>query len=122
MFFDLLNDMLISSSMFYMYLSLLLVVIGMSYMFRLQQRNWVLQAQFYVNKHTNMKINRACIEIPRSKHESVMEWITLIFKRIDERDDKEADTSSYFNQIVKIRGGRTCLKTTYSPRLENIVF
>jgi hypothetical protein len=119
---DLFSDILISSSMFYLYIGLLLMIIGMSYVLKFQQRNWMSHTQFFVDQHKNIKINIDCIEKPVVMNESFIEWIILIFKRIDERDDKEASTFSYFNHLVKIRGGRTWSNITYSPLLKNIAF
>jgi hypothetical protein len=97
-------------------------MMGIHYAFKFQQRYWRSQAHVYANQHKHVKINMACIEKPIAIKESFIIWIILMFKRIDERDDKEASMSSYFNQVVKIRGGKTCLNITYSHRLKNIAF
>ena len=77
---------------------------------------------FFGDKHQNIKVNLSQMKRPLITNESFVVWLIITFKRIDEKDDKEDNPSSYFKNEFKIRGGQLWKGTSCSQPLKNIVF
>ncbi|MBR7553639.1 hypothetical protein ACFFJI_11645 [Allobacillus sp. GCM10007491] len=122
MFLDLLNTLFIDATTFYLYLGILLIVFGAIYVNHLYNKQLHNSSYLFTDSHQNTKVNMNPFEKPIITNESFVVWLIMTFKRIDEKDDKADDNSSYFKQIFKIRGGQEWNKTAYSLSSESILF
>ncbi|MFB9974366.1 hypothetical protein FPQ10_10240 [Allobacillus sp. SKP2-8] len=122
MFLDLLNTLFIDATVFYLYLGILLIVVGAIYVSHLYNQHLSNSDYLFTNQHQSTKVNINPFEKPIITNESFIVWLIMTFKRIDEKDDKADDNSSYFKQIFKIRGGQEWNKTAYSLSSESILF
>ncbi|RKD27077.1 hypothetical protein BEP19_00445 [Ammoniphilus oxalaticus] len=106
MFLELINNAFIDSS-FYLYLGTILITFGVYY----QLNNIFIESDYlFYNKHQNTKVNFSHMET-FVINESIVIWLIITFKRIDEKDDKEDNSSSYFKNLFKIRGGQLWKET-----------
>lgn len=122
MFVELINDLFMSSSVFYLYFGLLIVTFGIGQLSMVHQNGWKMRANFSLIDHQYMKIDVSLIEKPLINHELYIRWFIKALKRIDTLDDDKEDASnSYFNRNSKIRGGQLWEKAAYSPAYVDIV-
>lgn len=122
MFLELLSNAFLDSSFLYLYLGIVLVTFSMIYVSHLYTRHFMNQHYIFGDHHQHTKINVIHIEKPLKTNESFVDWFIITFRRIDEKDDKEDNLSSYFKSKFKIRGGKLWMETAYSPSLKNIAF
>src|SRR5690625_4671024 len=105
MFVELINDLFMSSSVFYLYFGLLIITFGISQLSMVHQNGWKMRPNFSLIDHQYMKIDVSLIEKPLINHELYIRWFIKALKRIDTLDDDKEDASnSYFNRNSKIRG------------------
>lgn len=107
--------------MVYFYVGLLLITLGIAYVSQFVFKHMLTKAYEFQSDHQHVKVNLAHIEKPIITNGSFMDWFVMRYKRMTEKDDKEDDVHSYFNQHIKIRGGQLCLQTTYSHFLKKLV-
>jgi len=122
MFLELINNAFLDSSFFYLYMGIILITFGVIYFNNLYNKHFVESDYLFGDKHQNTKINISHLEKPLITNELFVVWLIITFKRIDEKDDKEDNSPSYFNSKFKIRGGQSWKETAYSQTLKNIVF
>src|SRR5699024_1406126 len=122
MFLELINNAFLDSSFFYLYMGIILITFGVIYFNNLYNKHFVESDYLFGDKHQNTKINISHLEKPLITNEPFVVWLIITFKRIDEKDDKEDNSPSYFNSKFKIRGGQSWKETAYSLTLKNIVF
>lgn len=123
MFLELINDVFMSSSVFYIYFGMLLLTIGFSQLFALHLSTWNTHTNWSFHHHQHMKVDGSSHEKPISMNEIFIIWFVKSFKRIDGLDDDQEDVSnSYFDENLQIRGGQLWKKTTYSQPFGNIAF
>lgn len=122
MFLELLNNAFLDSTFFYLYLSIILITFGVMYFNHLYNKHFIDSNYLFSDKHQNTKININHLEKPFITNESFVVRLIITFKRIDEKDDKEDNFSSYFKSKFKIRGGQSWNETAYSLSLKNIAF
>ena len=118
MFFELINEAFFDSSYFYIFFVFL--TFGIMYFNSLYTKHLVEGNYFFGDQHQTGKINLGYIDRPMIMNESIIIWLIMTCKRIDEKDDKEDNSSSYFKNVVKKRGGQLCQKTSCSQPLKNI--
>ncbi|MCM3740302.1 hypothetical protein M3210_08465 [Oceanobacillus luteolus] len=121
MFLELLNNAVIDSSLFYFYFGILLVSFGFMYLINHHNVDSFVSGYFWENKHQNIKVNLSQLKKPFIINEPFIVWLIITFKRIDEKDDKEENIASYFNNEFKIRGGQIWKETSCSRPFINIV-
>lgn len=121
MFLELLNNAVMDSSFFYFYFGITLVSFGMMYLIDFHPIESVTSNYFLSDEHQNIKIKLNQMKKPLIINESFIVWLIITFKRIDEKDDKEDNSSSYFTNEFKIRGGQIWKETYCSQPLKNIV-
>lgn len=122
MFLELINDLFMSSSVFYVYFGMLLLTIGVSQLFALHLQTWNNGTNWSLNHQQLMKVDRTSNQKPLSMNETFITWFVKAFKRIDTIDDDQEDGSnSYFKHHLNIRGGQLWRKTTYSQSFGNLV-
>lgn len=114
MFLELINDLLIHSTVFYIYFGMLLVTIGISQVFVMRSFTWHSHSPIYVKDPFDIKrYLDHCLEI-LTADQKVLHWFVKSFKRIDTVDDDEEDESnSYISHILNIRGGLKCQTIVY---------
>lgn len=122
MFLELLNNAFTDSSLFYLYFGIILVSFGAMHIIHFHNNNPLMDDYLFVDKHQNIKISLTYMEKALITTKPFLDWLILTFKRIDEKDDKEDNSFSYFNRALKIRGGQLWKKTACSQPLKNIVF
>ncbi|WP_405096924.1 hypothetical protein [Oceanobacillus sp. FSL H7-0719] len=122
MFLELLNNAFIDSTLFYLYFGIILVSFGIMYFINIHNNHSVISDYFYGHKQENTKSNLSHMRKPIIINESFAIWLIITFKRINEKDDKEDNSPSYFKNEFKIRGGQLWKETSYSQPLKNIVF
>jgi|SRR5699024_1231593 len=120
MFLELFNNAFIDSSIFYLYFGVILMTIGIMYFVNLHHNNAIVRESFFVDKHQKIKINLSHMEKALIINEPFIVWLIIAFKRIDEKDDKADNFSSYFKNELKIRGGEKWDKKAYLQPYENI--
>ena len=122
MFLELIDHAFFDSSFLYLYLGIMLITFGVTYFNNIYGKHFLGSDFLFGHKHQNSKINLSQMERPLIINESFVIWLIITFKRIDEKDDKADNSSSYFKLIAKIRGGQLWKETAYSRPLKNIVF
>lgn len=122
MFLELLNNAFIDSSLFYFYFGIILVSFGFTYFINFHNNDSVMSDYFLGDKHQNIKVNLSHMKKSLIINESFIVWLIITFKRTDEKDDKEDNSSSYFKNEFKIRGGQLWKETSCSQPLKNIDF
>lgn len=122
MLLELLNNAILDSTFFYLSLGIILITFGVMYLNNINNKYFIDNYYLFNDKHQIKKVNVSQIENPLITNESLVVWLIITFKRIDEKDDKADNVSSYFTSKFKIRGGQTWKETTYSLTLENIAF
>lgn len=120
MFWELLNQVFLESSVIYLYVGLFLITFGVMYFNHLYNKHFIHNDYLLSDRHQNTKINISQLDQPFITNESFIVWMILICKRTDEKDDKEDSNHSYFTHRFKIRGGQLWKETTYSLGLRNI--
>lgn len=121
MYLDLINDLFVNSSVFYLYFGILLISIGATQLIGLQFNIRKTKISFNTDDHKQIKINDDYFDSSLIMLDYLINWFVKTFKRIDKLvDDNEDAFSSYFNNNFKIRGG--LLWNMYSLRLKNIGF
>lgn len=107
MFLELVNDLFLNSSVFYVYFGIFLLTLGINQLGVMQSFNWQNRAQVFIKEQRRIKIAPFHMIEMKTIDEVFMTWFVKSFKRIDTVDDDEADGSnSYLNAMLKIRGGR----------------
>ena len=121
MFFELINEVFMGSSVFYVYFGMLLLTIGAGQLSALHFQAWKVRSSLIVNDHQGIHLDvRSCEAVGRVNEPFIM-WFAKVFKRIDKLDDdKEDNKASYFKQSFKIRGGQLWRQTAYSPPFGDI--
>lgn len=122
MFLELINNAFLDSSFYYLHLGIILITFGVIYFNNLYNKHFVESNYLFGDTYPNTKINMSYIEKPFIMNEPLLVWLIITFKRIDEKDDKEDKSSSYFKSTFKIRGGQLWKETAYSLTLKNIDF
>lgn len=120
MFLEVLNDLFMSSSVFYVYFGMLLLTIGVSQLFALHLDTWHTRRNWSIEYEQSMKVDRSVNEKPGTINEVFIIWFVKSFKRIDGLDDDADVSNSYFHLYLKIRGGQLWKKTAYSQPFGNI--
>lgn len=120
MILELFHDVLINSSMFYVYFGMILVTIGIGQLLLLQYHSF--QGRKYVQTD---QINIHLLKVHEEQYfvfnEPFMIWFGKSCKRMFTTDDDlEDDYSSYFNVKRKIRGGKIWTKTSFAPPFKHI--
>lgn|SRR5690625_2697405 len=119
MFLEMINDVFMSSSIFYFYFGMFIMTIGVSKLFMLHQNIWRTRTNISLNDNQSIEIIVSTSERPPISHELFIIWFVKSFKRIDKPDDDLEDSfTSYLYKTVKIRGGQLWKKTTYSQLFE----
>lgn len=96
------------------------MTIGIMYFVNLHHKDAIVDDRFVVNKHRNIKVNVSHMEKAFIIHNPFIIWLIIAFKRIDEKDDKADNFSSYFKNEFKIRGGEKWDKQAYLQSYVNI--
>lgn len=121
MFLELINDVLMGSSVFYVYFGILLLTIGAGQLSALHFQAWQTRSSFFIDDNQSVKMDVGFYETPVQVNGPFIMWFVKVFKRIDKLDDdKEDNKASYFKQSFKIRGGQLWRKTAYSPPFGHI--
>lgn len=121
MILELLNTAFLDSTFFYLYLGILLITFGVMYFNKLYNKNFIDSYSFREQEqYTKININQ--LEKRFVINESFVDWLIIAFKRIDEKDDKEDNSNSYFKSEFKIRGGARWNKKAYLQPYGNIGF
>lgn len=119
-FLELIHDVLINSSMFYVYFGMILVTIGIGQLLLLQYRSFHARKCVQTNQ-TNIQFRKAYEEQNLVFNEPFMIWFGRSCKQIlTTDDDLEDDQSSYINDKDKIRGGQIWTKISFAPPFEHI--
>lgn len=105
-----------------MYFGVILMTMGIMYFVNLHQNQPVVYEYLFGNKHRDIKINISHMKKTLIINEAFIIWLIITFKRIDEKDDKNDNVSSYFKKEFKIRGGQLWKEMAYSQPLKNIDF
>jgi len=121
MMLDLLNTAIIDSTFFYLYLGILLITFGIMYFNILYNKSFI-DSYSFSDKDQYTKINLNQLGQLMVINEAFVDWLIITFKRIDEKDDKEDNSNSYFNRGFKIRGGARWKKEAYLLPYRNIGF
>lgn len=104
MFLEVLNDLLMSSSIFYVYFGMLLMTIGISQLLIIQHNLRGPQYEFSLYDVKYVKLRIACSDMPLSSQQLFMNWFVKSFQRIAHFDDDDEDDSvPYFTQYLQIR-------------------
>jgi hypothetical protein len=115
MFLEMINDLFMSSSIFYFYFGMFIMTIGISKLFTLQQGHWRTRTNISFNDNESMRANVSFFERILVSHELFIIWFVKSFKRIDKPDDDLEDLSiSYLYTEIKIRGGQLWKKVICS--------
>lgn len=122
MFLELFNSAIIDSSIFYMYFGVMLMTMGVMFFVHFHHNNPIVYDYVLGNEHRNIKINIRYMDKTFIINEPFIIWLIVTCKRIDEKDDKNDSTASYFKKKFKIRGGQLWEKRAYSQPLKNISF
>lgn len=121
MLLELINDVFMSSSIFYVYFGAIFLTIGVRQLYILHHQGWKSDTPFLLKQHQYIKIDVDSFEQRMLMNELFIIWFVKTFKRIDKPDDdKEDDSFSYFKRYLKIRGGQLWKQTAYSPPYGNI--
>lgn len=119
MFLEMINDVVMGSSIFYLYFGMVMMTIGISKLFIVHQGIWRTRTNISLKDNQSIKISCSSFERPLISHELFIIWFVKSFKRIDKPDDDLEDQSiSYLYMEVKIRGGQLWKKATYSQPFE----
>lgn len=121
MFLDVINDLLINSSIFYIYFGFLFMTFGISQLLIIQQRFQGIHENYSLDeiKHLDIHVNH--FEKPLVSHERFILWFVKSFQRIKKPDDDEDESNPYFyHKLLQIRGGQTWKETIYLHDLKNI--
>src|SRR5690625_1191339 len=119
MFLEMINDVVMGSSIFYLYFGMVMMTIGISKLFIVHQSTWRTRTNISLKDNQSIKISVSAFERPLISHELFIIWFVKSFKRIDKPDDDLEDPSfSYLYKKVKIRGGQLWKKATYSQPYE----
>lgn len=120
MLLELINDVFMNSSIFYVYFGVIFLTIGIRQLYILHQ-GWQADTSFSLKQHQYIKVDVNSFEQRVLMNELFIVWFVKTFKRIDKPDDdKEDDSFSYFKWDLKIRGGQLWKQTAYSQPYENI--
>lgn len=120
MFLEMINDVFMSSSIFYFYFGMFIMTIGISKLFLLHHNLWRTRTNIRLDDRCSIDIVVSIYERPLISHEQFIIWFVKSFKRIDQPDDDiEGPSNSYLYNVVKIRGGQLWKKTAYSQSLGN---
>lgn len=120
MLLELLNHAFLDSTFFYLSLGLIFITFGVMYFNHLYNKHFFASDSLFRNKHQYTKININHLEKPLIINGSFIVWFIITFKRIDEKDDKEDNSISYFKSEFKIRGGERWNKIAYLQPYKNI--
>lgn len=121
MFLELINDLFISSSVFYAYFGILLLTVGFSQLFILHHHVWKTQTDVWIGDYQYITLDHLLYEQPILVNERIIIWFVKTFKKINKRDDDEEDESASYLNNKNIRGGQLWGKTTYSQPLGTII-
>jgi len=120
MFLEMINDVFMSSSIFYFYFGMFIMTIGVSKLLMLQHNLWKTHANIRLNNSQSIGVAEFRYERPPMSHQRFIIWFIKSCKRLDQPDDDGEDPSiSYLYKGVKIRGGQLWEKTTYSQPLRS---
>lgn len=121
MFIEFINSLFLDLSLAYLYLALILISFGVMYLSQIYSQH-VMEGQYvFKEQHVSHKINLNQLKNPLTINESFVTWLVIIFEKMDEQDEDEDSSASYFNEQFKIRGGQLWRGISYSPLLKNIV-
>lgn len=120
MFLELINSTIVDSSFFYLYFGIILISFGAMYFINVQRNKSMKNDYSFVEEYQNISLGQ--MDKPLITNESFVIWIIIRFKRIDEKDDKVDNSSSYFKNKFKIRGGQSWKEKAYSLNFINIAF
>lgn len=120
MLLDLLNNTFLDSTFFYLSLGIILITFSVMFFNHLYNKHFFDSDYLFRNKHQHTKININHLEKSLIINESFVVWFIITFKRIDEKDDKEDNSTSYFKSEFKIRGGERWNKIAYLQPYKNI--
>ncbi|MFD1066915.1 hypothetical protein [Oceanobacillus locisalsi] len=121
MFLELIQNAFIDSSFFYMYFGVMLMTMGIMYFVHFHHNHPLVYDSVFGDKRQNAKIDISHLGKTFVINEPFIIWLIIICKRIDEKDDKNDNVSSYFKKELKIRGGQLRKEMAYSQPLKNIV-
>lgn len=120
MFLELMNDLLINSSMFYVYFGMIIATIGISQLL-LMQYHGLNSRRSVLTEQVNIPISSSHEQLFHVFNEPFIVWFGKSCKRMFTTDDDlEDNNSSYFIRTHKIRGGQLWTKTSYAPPFVNI--
>lgn len=122
MLLELFNNAFIDSSIFYMYFGVILMTMGIMYFVNLHHNTPIIYEYSFGSKHRNIKINMNQMGKTLIINEPFLIWLIITFKRVDQKDDKMDNVSSYFKNEFKIRGGELWENMAYSQPLKNTGF
>lgn len=120
MFLELLSNAFLDSTFLYLYFGLVFITFGVMYFNNFYNKYFIDSDYLFSDKHQYTKININDLENPLIANQSFVAWLIITFKRIDEKDDKEDNSTSYFKSECKIRGGERWNKTAYLQPYKNI--
>jgi len=122
MFLELINEVFMGSTVFYVYFGILLLTIGAGQLSALGFQAWQTRSSLIIDKNQSVDMAVGSCETPVQVNEPFIMWFAKVFKRMDTfDDDKEDNKAFYFKQSFKIRGGQLWRKTAYSQRSGHIV-
>src|SRR5699024_10403623 len=104
MFLEMIYNAFLDSSFFYLYMRIIVITFGVIYFNNLYNIHFVESDYLFGDKHQNTKINISHLEKTLITNELFVVWLIITFKRIDEKDDKEDNSPSYFNSKFIISG------------------
>src|SRR5690625_4030044 len=115
MFFELINEVFMGLSVFYVYFGMLLLTIGAGQLSALHFQAWQVRSSLIVNDHQAIHLDvRSCEAVGRV-NESVIMWFAKVYIRIDKLvDDEEDNIVSYFKLSFKIREGQLWRQSDFS--------
>jgi len=118
MFLEMINDVFMSSSIFYFYFGMFIMTIGVSKLLMIQHNLWKTHSHIRLEDSQSIHVVVFGYERPLMSHQRFIIWFIKSCKRLDQPDDDLEDPSiSYLYKVVKIRGGQLWEKTTYSQPL-----
>jgi len=116
--FELVSNLSIDVSFFYLSLVVLMTVFVIAYVSELSSRKFFHRGYIFYETDQLLKVNREQISQPLACNEDLIAWLRITFERPDDQDDESDSASSYMQQNKYIRGGQLCQNNSYSSSVE----
>src|SRR5690625_7542525 len=110
MFLEMLNDLFMSSSVFYICFGMLLLTVGVSQLFALHLHTWNTRANWPIKYEQSLMVDRLVHEQPLTMHEVFIIWFVKSLKAIERLDDVPNVSNSFYFLHLKISEGKIVLR------------